>query len=275
MAIAIAGLLAFVAFRAGALSRSGAVAATVVGALALAAGAAWGRFLLLWFIMTSALSRAGRNEKQRRTAGMVAKHDQRDVWQVFANGGVYAGAALWTQWYPEQHGLAAMIGAGALVAAGADTIATEIGTRWGGTPRSVRTGRRLPAGSSGAVSLAGSAAMVIGAMLLAVGATLTGLVATGAVPRPYEGSAALKQVLVLAAAGTVGALVDTIAGAWIQERRRCPQCEHLTEQDVHECGTRTLLHSGVPWMNNDSVNLLCTLTGGAVAGAGFFLMTHR
>ena len=57
-------------------------------------------------------------------------------------------------------------GLGTLAAATADTWATEVGTLAGGTPRSIRTLRPVPAGTSGGVSVVGTLASVLGALLL-------------------------------------------------------------------------------------------------------------
>src|SRR5665213_2130338 len=89
----VAACVAFGAKRAGSLSMSGALAATIVGTLAVAAGWDWGALLLLYFISSSLLSRIGRATKERRTAAIVAKGGARDAIQVLANGGVFAAAA--------------------------------------------------------------------------------------------------------------------------------------------------------------------------------------
>ena len=54
---------------------------------------------------------------------------------------------------------------GALACLGADTCATEIGIRFGGTPRALIGGRTLRAGESGGVTGPGLAASVGGAFL--------------------------------------------------------------------------------------------------------------
>jgi len=69
----------------------------------------------------------------------------------------------------------------------------------------------------------------------------------------------------VAVAGGVGALADTVIGAWVQLRRWCPACAALTEQDPHACGARTRSAGGWWWMDNDAVNLLATVVGATVA----------
>jgi uncharacterized protein (TIGR00297 family) len=250
LASSTAAVIALLAWRAGSLSRRGAVAATVVGGIAMTAGAPWGLFLVLWFVTASLASRYGRRAKEAATGDIVAKGGARDALQVLANGGVFAAAALVLLLLPAWHVPAAVAGASALVAAGADTLATETGTLWRGRPWSLRTLGPVATGSSGAVSLPGTLGMVVGAILLALGAHWTGLLPADAVGT-------------VAVAGVAGAVADTVLGAFWQARRWCPSCERETEQPVHRCGTRTVPWRGVPWLNNDAVNFACTLVGAA------------
>lgn len=251
-AIAIALAIAVVAWRNRSLRPGGAIAATVVGTLALLAGWTWGGFLIIWFAWATLGSHLGRARKHARTAGVVEKGAQRDASQVTANGGLFAIAAAMTLLPGDPAVDAALWGAAALTAAGADTMATEIGTWVGGAPRSVRNGRTVPAGTSGAVSLAGSAAMVGSAFALAAVA-----VAIGLVP--------MTRWWIVATAAVFGALADTAAGALIQEQRWCPRCGTATEQQRHPCGTDTEHQRGWRWLGNDAVNLLCTASAAALA----------
>lgn len=251
-AAALASAIAWSAWRSGSLSASGARAAAVVGALAMAAGVPWGAFLIIWFVASSLLTRAGRAAKALRTDGIVDKGGTRDAWQVLANGGVFAvGAAiaLVTSTHDE---MAAMAAAGALAAAGADTAATEIGTRFGRRPWSLRTGRPAATGMSGAVTFVGTLAMIVAAVAFAALA-----VAIALVPRDAFGA--------IAVAAVAGATADTLVGAWWQARRWCPHCSHETEQRLHRCGAPTVLRGGIAWLSNDVVNLLCTVMGATVA----------
>lgn len=249
-AFGIAALIAGIAWRSGSLSKSGLLAAILVGGTAMSAGSSWGRFLVFWFVSASLASRIGRRQKERATADVVAKGGQRDAAQVLANGGIYALCAVGALVLPAQAALLAMVGVGALVAAGADTLATETGTLWRGRPWSLRTGGLVPTGSSGAVSLPGTLGMVLGAWLLALTSQFTGLI-------PAD------RVFHVTLAGIAGATADTLVGAWWQARRWCPTCERETEQTVHQCGTTTQPWRGLPWLDNDRVNFLCTAVGAA------------
>jgi uncharacterized protein (TIGR00297 family) len=246
-----AAAVALVARRTGSLSTSGAVAATAVGAAAVAAGWRWGALLVVYFITSSLLSRLGAAEKARRTGSVVEKGGPRDAIQVLANGGLFAlCAALAHLVQPPADARLAVAALGALAASTADTWATELGTLFGRAPRSLLTLRRVPPGTSGAVSVAGTLAMIAGALLIAVLARALSLTGT---------------VGVVAIGGAAGAMADSLLGATLQERRWCDACALATERRVHDCGTRTRLAGGLAWMDNDAVNLLATLTGAVVA----------
>jgi uncharacterized protein (TIGR00297 family) len=261
-ALALAGLIAAGAWRLGSLRGDGAVAACMVGATALLAHWSWGCTLIVWFVLASVLSRVGRRRKLQRTAGIVAKSDQRDMAQVLANGGAFALCALFTialrrfdldprAMLIAQHQLA-VVAAGALAAAGADTWATEIGTWIGGTPWSLRTWTRATPGTSGAITVSGTVASAAGALLLAIVAASFSMVP----------SAAIASVAV---GGLSGATADTLLGAWMQERRWCSHCAMDTEQTVHTCGATTVYRAGIRRLGNDTVNALCSLVGGGAA----------
>ena len=142
-------------------------------------------------------------------------------------------------------------GAGVLAASAADTWATEIGLLAGRTPRSIVTGRPVPSGTSGGISMYGSGGAAAGALFIAA--------VVAAIGWPvYIAGAAL-------AAGLFGAMLDSLIGATIQARRWCDTCGSPTERLVHVCGTVTREAGGVAWLGNDAVNLLSGIGGGVLA----------
>ena len=82
-------------------------------------------------------------------------------------------------------------------------------------------------------------------------------VAIGLVPAP--------RWWIVAVAAVFGAVVDTVAGALLQQQRWCPASETATEQARHACGTNTRHRSGWRWLGNDQVNLLCTASAAVLA----------
>lgn len=215
------------------LSPRGTLAALVVGG-AVAAGAGWGGLGLLFafFLSSTWLTPGG----GRRTAVQVA-----------ANGGVAAAAALLARLNPIW--MAAF--AGALAAAAADTWSTEIGGRSRSAPHLITTGAAVEAGTSGGVTWLGTAGGAAGALFIAAAAALIGLVG-------------LQTAALVAVGGIVGGLADSLLGATVQARYRCPSCGVVGEVRRHGCGAVADLAGGLAWMNNDMVNLAATLVGAAV-----------
>jgi uncharacterized protein (TIGR00297 family) len=246
---ALATLVASAAWRTQALTGSGAVLAACVGTLAVAAGWRWGILLILFFVASSILSSAGSARKAERVRGIVAKSGARDARQVVANGAAFAVASAgWLLWPHEAWTAAAL---GALAAVTADTWGTEIGGLARGSPRLITTWRHVPAGTSGAVSAEGAAATVAGAALIAAAGALLG----------WRVEVAVAAFL----GGVAGAAADSLVGATLQERRRCPSCATDTEQRTHVCGAVTMAAGGLAWLENDAVNLLSSVVGAAVA----------
>lgn len=214
--------------------------------------------LFAFFFTSVGLSSVGRARKQQLEN--VEKGGPRNARQVAANGGVATlcavVAALLTRGNtaPSHAAYALLWGfAGAYAAATADTWATEIGSAFGGVPRSIAGFRPLAPGASGGVTFVGSTAMVAGAAWI-------GLV--WALPAQSG-----RAFWIVAAAGVAGALFDSLLGATLQIVFSCPTCKKTTELREHGCGTRTIPRAGIAWITNDTVNALATLAGGIVAAA--------
>lgn len=249
----VAAIIATLARRAQSLSRGGAVAATLLGAVSAAAGYAWAILLIAYFVASTIVSRIGAAEKDRRTGAIVAKGGRRDARQVLANGGVFGVAAIGMLLDPSFGWTA--LAAGSLCSSACDTWATEIGTRFGGVPRSILSGKPVPAGTSGGVTVIGSLGALAGSLFVAAVALAVGWTRLTAL------SAALG--------GIVGGTVDSLLGATLQVRRWCDACDSATERIQHDCGAITRVAGGVPGLDNDMVNLFSVIVGGAFATAVF------
>lgn len=247
LAFAAAGTVSTMAYLARLLSAGGAIAATVIGASAMVGGAGWVVLLLFFFVTSSAISRWRGPERERLVGSLIEKGNRRDVVQVLANGAVFAIAAILSTAGDVRTWQA--VGAGAIVAATVDTWSTEVGTVIGGTPRLILTGRQVPPGTSGGVTIAGSVAGIAAAVLAAyVMSSMDWVVPVHAV----------------VSGGIAGSLVDSVIGATVQERRWCATCDMQTERRTHSCGTPTVHRGGIRGWNNDIVNLMSTITGAAV-----------
>lgn len=250
----LASLIGILAWMKGSLTPSGVLGAIIIGTLLFGLGG-WtgGLALIAFFLSSSVLSKLFRRRKADVEAE-YAKTGTRDLGQAMANGGVAAAAILLMALTGDLRLLGAALGA--LAAANADTWATELGVLSPSAPRLITTFKSVPAGTSGAVSLAGTLAA-------ASGAAFVGLVPAMVTPQLWP------TIPWLVLAGLAGALLDSLLGATVQGTYYCPTCRKETEQKLHRCGTPARLHKGLPWLGNDLVNLLATLAGALI---GFFAM---
>ncbi|HET8623824.1 MAG TPA: DUF92 domain-containing protein [Gemmatimonadales bacterium] len=239
LAVLVSAAAALAAHRARALTGGGALAAAAIG-LAVLSGTGWpGAAALGTCFLSSTLVSRWAPEPNRE-----AKGTRRDHRQVLANGGpagiggliglVDPSAGLW------------VVTAG-LAAAAADTWATSLGGWSRRPPRHLLTGQRVPPGTNGGVSLLGTTGGFTGALLVAI--------AGGCV-----GHSPLL-VPVAALVGFVGMLADSLLGAAVQGRFRCPRCDEPSEWRTHRCGTVTLAQGGWTWLDNDGVNAVATALG--------------
>ncbi len=252
-AVLLAAGVSAVAVLARWLTVGGAMAASLVGAAVLF-GAGWGggAMLATFFVSGSLLS--GMNERARAARTADAKTGPRDTVQVLANGLPGAFAALVV---PPLFPPTVVVG-GAIAAAAADTWATEIGMALGRRPRLITTLQPVPPGTSGGVTLTGTAAALAGAATV------------GAIAMPFGLPPPLLPIVITA--GWTGALLDSFAGAILQGRFRCERCNVETERRLHECGTLTVRVRGLSWLTNDGVNLLASSCG---AGLAFLWLSLR
>ncbi len=102
----------------------------------------------------------------------------------------------------------------------ADTFGSEIGKRWGRTPRLITTLRRVDPGTEGAISMEGTLASAVGSLLMAVVMWALALLPS------------LSWMWLVAVVGLVATLAESVLGAVAQTR--------------------------LSWMSNELVNALQT-----------------
>jgi uncharacterized protein (TIGR00297 family) len=244
LGIAAAGYLA------GALSKGGALAAVVVGAITFGIGGLLPAILLItFFVSSSALSRIG-GVRKREVSKAFAKGGRRDHGQVIANGGLAAILSAMYGVTGEKIWLAGL--AGALAAVNADTWSTELGVlarRW---PRMITNGVQVEPGTSGGVTLVGTLAALVGAFVIGA---IVGI-----------GIGELGSGLAVTCGGFCGAVADSLLGASVQAMYYCPACEKLTERHpYHTCNTATAYRRGWRWLSNDGVNFIASFVGAMIA----------
>ena len=252
--------IALLAYRARSLSRSGVVAASLVGGFVFGLGGLpWAVLLLVFFISSSGLSKLFARRKEVLDE-KFSKGSRRDWEQVFANGGLGTVLAIVLALSPTQNWVWAAF-VGAMAAVNADTWATEIGVLNPQPPRLITNGAAVERGTSGGVSLYGYLAVIGGAGLIGLSTLF------------FQSGVAWWVVPIAAlAGGLAGASFDSLLGATVQAIYYCPVCSKETEKHPqHSCGAGTRFQHGWRWISNEVVNFACSLTG-AVVAVGVWLL---
>ncbi|MCI4350505.1 MAG: DUF92 domain-containing protein [Thermoplasmata archaeon] len=211
--VALTVALAAGAIRAGALTALAGAIATVFGSvIVVVAGFAFLALLVLFVVGSVLATRYGFDEKQRAKV-QEGTHGERGVANVLAHIVVPAALVL-TAWVSPETlstpGLA-VVYTSALAFGAADTFASEFGLLAGGA-RSILSGKRVPPGTNGGVSLVGELWAFVGA----TATTVVGLVLfyLTRVPVPAPGIVLVIGVV----AGFAGCQADSILGEVLENR---------------------------------------------------------
>jgi uncharacterized protein (TIGR00297 family) len=196
-ALAITAGFAVLAWFAGGVNFSGALAGSAVAFIMAVRDLRMFLALLIVFAVTLVATRVGHARKQQlRTAEPAGG---RTAAQAMANLGI---AAL----------VVAIAGAGwpvlalaALAEAAADTSSSEMGMAFPGKTLLVTNFKAVPAGTDGGISLFGTVAALAGAASVAVAAAATGLVG-------------VSQMATIILAGFFGTVIDSLLGAVFERR---------------------------------------------------------
>ena len=244
-------IIAYLAYRAHSLNKSGAIAATITGSVIFGIGGwQWAILLLTIFITSSILSLAFKKRKQGLNE-KYSKGHERDAGQVFGNGGIATLFAALHFFFPES--TLPWVGfATALAAVNADTWATELGVLNPHPPRIITNLKNIvEKGTSGGISFIGTLAALAGSALI-------GIFAAFLHPTPDS----VSIFIIVTIAGLAGALFDSLLGATVQAMYFCPKDNKETEKHpLHTCGTPTTLIRGWSWLTNDWVNFACGAFG--------------
>lgn len=215
-------------------------------------GTGWegGAVLAAFFVSSNLISRV---PHQQPPAVTDQKGDRRDAWQVYANGAAAAwGGAVGIH----DAALGMWLVTSALAAAAADTWATTSGGWSRVPPRLIWSGRRVTAGTSGGMTLLGTAGAAAGALMVA---------GTGALASGQPMLLPLGTLI-----GFLGMVADSTLGALLQGRFRCVACDMASEWRVHRCGAPTTREGGIAWLNNDGVNLFATVLAAGTAWTAWY-----
>jgi uncharacterized protein (TIGR00297 family) len=219
-ALVVASVFAWVGYLARGVTRAGALAGTCVAFL-IYVGLGLGGFVTLFTVFAIAWLTTRIGYSRKRRLGLAESSGGRNAGQVFANLAAAAGFATLAIFY-RGFEFAALA---ALAEAAADTASSEVGQALSAHAWLITNLRTVEPGTNGAVSLPGTIAGIAAVLLVAYVAVATHAMAPNA-------------FWLVAAAGYLGTVVDSLLGATLERAHR---------------------------LNNNTVNLLSTLSAGLVA----------
>ena len=125
----------------------------------------------------------------------------------------------------------------------ADTLSSDFGRVWGGSPRNIITGKRMIKGVSGGVTGSGFVGAFLGAVSIAIFVFWSEF--------PSLGSS-VSAFWLIAFFGFIGSILDSVLGVLFQAK----YLDEMGNQvDSSESGRRSL-SVGYPWVTNDVVNAI-------------------
>jgi len=208
-----------------------------------------------WFIIVAVFFTLGvgftlyKYEYKKRIGAAQEKGGARNWPNILANGGaasIFALAELFSGGL-----LFAALFVGSMAAAASDTVSTELGLLSKFKPRLlIRPRSPVPPGTSGGVTPLGFVGAFFASLVIGVMASLLGVLPGVLLP--------LVAALV---GGLAGSVADSFYGATIQRKGFCVVCGKPVENLTHCGGETTRRTGGFPFVENNIVNLLGSVTG--------------
>jgi uncharacterized protein (TIGR00297 family) len=254
-AVIISVLMACALFKWNWLTVSGALMAWFLAFVVLFL-AKWSIFPLVIFLVLGSL--AGKIRANAKEGGDAKQGKARDHWQVLANGGIFMLLAMlaflnesgWLESFLGIHTevlrfsetchLLALI---SLSVSCADTLSSDFGRVWGGSPRNIITGKRMIKGVSGGVTGAGFVGAFLGAVSIAIFVFWTELSSLGS---------SVSIFWLVAVFGFIGSILDSVLGVLFQAKYLD---EMRNQVDSSDSGRRSMA-AGYRWVTNDVVNAI-------------------
>mmetsp|Transcript_13343 Transcript_13343/g.23904 ORF Transcript_13343/g.23904 Transcript_13343/m.23904 type:complete len:287 (+) Transcript_13343:175-1035(+) len=271
-AVAIAALMAHRGRKRKSLTPSGAMAAFVVGFLSIACGMRG--FLLLLFYLVGTKATKYKNQLKSNLDQSSAESSCRGPSQVLACsvfGVIFQLAHVY--YYGQESSIdfsqspQASSLACALIAhhatSLADTLASELGILSKSQPILITTGRRVPPGTNGGVTLLGTGFSALGGLIIGIAAVILDTI-NGLHVQP------LSYVMFGISCGILGSIVDSILGATLQVTHFDPEkkvvCNgSLVPASVHISGRDVLSNAQV-----NVASILITSIAGPLIGSYLF-----
>lgn len=259
-------VLGALAVRTRAMDFGGFVAGFFVGMVVLVGGGwTWFALVLVFFVLAAPFTRF--KYEYKRSLGVAQEKGGARGWpNTIANGGaaaVFAALENYASAFGHGGSLYAVAFLGAVAAATADTLATEIGLLSKTPPRLIVHLKKIVlAGTSGGITLLGEFTTLLSSLLIGLLAAILRIVPVDPV----------TVVTVATLGGFTGSLVDSVLGATVQGVFRCEVCGSVTESFRHH-GKPALHLRGIRFLDNNGVNFLGTMIGSFIALAAFVMLS--
>ena len=156
----------------------------------------------------------------------------------------------------------------AIATSNADTWAVEVGAAFNREPRLItKPWIRVPAGTSGGVTVIGELASTAGSLLISLAALALYWISSTYQLYPWSIFAVspLRLALIVFIFGWLGEILDSVVGATLQVKYFCPRCRKLTDKKVHKCGSETRYYGGFKIVSNEVTNLIATSISSTIA----------
>ncbi|KAJ3311922.1 Transmembrane protein 19 [Boothiomyces sp. JEL0838] len=220
------------------LTQSGAAAAFAVGFSIFSLEPAYGILLIVFYLSSSKLTHYNKQLKLKQEEFTAS----RDHVQVLCNSGWVVVCSFVSFFFGYQY-QCSLFCIGVLACCCGDTWASELGSVLSSTPRLITTGKVVPPGTNGGVSVGGLVASVLGGFLIGIAYFVVQHFFT-----VYKFTI-IECILLGSIGGFGGSLIDSLMGATVQ----ATYYDSKLGKIVKKGGT---LISGYPLFSNEMVQMI-------------------
>ena len=267
-AASISILISIRGYQKNSLNFSGATLAVFVGFFCTIAN--FGFFAcLMTFFATSSILTKWKSERKRRLEENFKEGGQRNAMQVLCNGGLAVVISIvyivevgfverpidFSKDFTASVLITALVGF--FACCNADTWSSEIGTAIGSdAPILITTFKRVPAGTNGAISLAGTLGSVAGGLVIGLAYAAAVQIALYSKKIEIEYPPQWPLLLLATISGFLGSILDSYLGAILQYSGFCTLRKKIVSRPHHNT-TKHVTGSNI--LDNDQVNFLASL----------------